>query len=81
MTLHIPAESKELYRNHEYRSKFKEIDPLTDEEKDTGIHPIMVRDPDDSVYYSLSSSRIPPNGKDIHVVRYDDGTVRKVICK
>ncbi len=78
-TLHVPAESVELYRNHKYWSKFKEIVPLTDEE--TGISPTTMREPDDGIHYSLSGSRISPNQKGIHLVRYDDGTVRKVICK
>ena len=78
-TLHVPAQSVVLYRNHSYWAKFKEIVPLTDEE--TGISPTTVREPDDGIHYSLSGSRISPNQKGIHLVRYDDGTVRKVICK
>ena len=78
-TLHVPAQSVGLYRNHEYWGRFKEIVPLTDEE--TGISPTTMREPDDGIHYSLSGSRISPNSKGIHVVRYDDGTVRKVVCK
>ena len=78
-TLHVPAQSVVLYRNHSYWAKFKEIVPLTNEE--TGISPTTMREPDDGIHYSLSGSRISPNGKGIHLVRYDDGTVRKVICK
>ena len=68
-----------LYRNHKYWGRFKEIVPLTNEE--TGVRPTMGREPDEGIHYSLSGTRISPNGKGIHVVRYDDGTVRKVICK
>ena len=78
-TLHVPAQSVGLYRNHSYWGKFKEIVPLTDEE--TGISPTTMREPDDGIHYSLSGSRVSPNSKGIHVVKYDDGTVRKVICK
>ena len=79
-TLHVPAQSVGLYRNHVYWNQFKKIVPLTDEE--TGIRPTTMREPDDSgIHYSLSGTRISPNGKGIHVVKYDDGTVRKVICK
>ena len=78
-TLHVPAQSVGLYRNHEYWGRFKEIVPLTDEE--TGISPTTMRELDDGIHYSLSGTRVSPNGKGIHVVRYDDGTVRKVICK
>ena len=78
-TLHVPAQSVGLYRNHEYWSKFKEIVPLTDEE--TGISPTTTEKPNASIHYSLSGSRISPNQKGIHLVRYDDGTVRKMICK
>ena len=78
-TLHVPAQSVRLYRNHEYWGRFKEIVPLTDEE--TGISPTTVGGTVDGVHYSLSGTRVSPNGKGIHVVRYDDGTVRKVICK
>jgi len=77
--LHVPVQSVELYRNHSYWGKFKEIVPLTDEE--TGISPTTMREPDDGIHYSLSGSRISPESKGIHVVKYDDGTVRKVICK
>jgi hypothetical protein len=76
-TLHVPAQSVSLYRNHRYWNQFKEIIPLTDEE--TGISPTTMREPDDGIHYSLSGTRISPNGKGIHVVRHDDGTVRKVI--
>lgn len=78
-TLHVPAQSVGLYRKNKYWSKFKEIVPLTDEETD--ISPTTMREPDDGIHYSLSGSRISPNSKGIHLVRYDDGTVRKVICK
>ena len=78
-TLHVPAQSVGLYRNHEYWGRFKEIVPLTDEE--TGVRPTMVREPDDGIHYSLSGSRISPNSKGVHLVRYEDGTVRKVICR
>ncbi len=78
-TLHVPAQSVGLYRNHKYWGKFKEIVPLTDEE--TGISLTTTEKPNASIHYSLSGSRISPNQKGIHLVRYDDGTVRKVICK
>ena len=78
-TLHVPAQSVGLYRKHKYWGMFKEIVPLTDEE--TGIRPTTMREPDDGIHYSLSGSRISPDSKGIHLVRYDDGTVRKVICK
>ena len=78
-TLHVPAESVGLYRNHKYWSQFKEIVPLTGEE--LGISPTTMREPDDGIHYSLSGSRISPNGKGIHLERYHDGTVRKVIYK
>ena len=78
-TLHVPAQSVGLYRNHVYWNQFKEIVPLTGEE--LGIGPTTMREPDDGSHYSLSGSRISPNQKGIHLVRYDDGTVRKVICK
>ena len=78
-TLHVPAQSVGLYRNHAYWNQFKEIVPLTDEETD--ISPTTMREPDDGIHYSLSGTRVSPNGKGIHVVKYDDGTVRKVICK
>ena len=76
-TLHVPAQSVKLYRNHVYWNQFKEIVPLTGEE--LGISPTTMREPDDGIHYSLSGSHISPNSKGIHVVRYDDGTVRKVI--
>jgi hypothetical protein len=77
-TLHVPAQSVGLYRNHSYWNQFKEIVPLTDEE--TGISPTTMREPDDvGIHYSLSGIRISQNGKGIHLVRYHDGTVRKVI--
>jgi len=78
-TLHVPAQSVGLYRNNKYWSKFKEIVPLTDEE--TSISLTTTEKPNASIHYSLSGSRISPNQKGIHLVRYDDGTVRKVICK
>ena len=78
-TLHVPAQSVGLYRNHKYWGMFKKIVPLTDEE--TGIRPTTMREPDEGIHYSLSGSRISPNSKGIHLVRYEDGTVRKVICK
>ncbi|MBQ4029219.1 MAG: leucine-rich repeat domain-containing protein, partial [Prevotella sp.] len=78
-TLHVPAQSVRLYRNHKYWGRFKEIVPLTNEE--TGVRPTMGREPDEGIHYSLSGTRISPESKGIHVVRYNDGTVRKVICK
>ena len=78
-TLHVPAQSVGLYRNHVYWNQFKEIVPLTD--KETGISPTTMREPDEGIHYSLSGSRISPESKGIHLVRYDDGTVRKVIGK
>ncbi|MBQ6062762.1 MAG: leucine-rich repeat domain-containing protein [Prevotella sp.] len=78
-TLHVPAQSVGLYRNNVYWNQFKEIVPLTSEE--LGIGPTTMREPDDGIHYSLSGSRISPNGKGIHLERYHDGTVRKVIYK
>ena len=78
-TLHVPAQSVGLYRKHKYWGMFKEIVPLTDEE--TGISPTTMREPYEGIHYSLSGSCISPNSKGVHLVRYEDGTVRKVICR
>ena len=80
-TLHVPAQSIELYRNGSQWNKFKEIVPLTNDEVAMGILPLNGATNTQEVHYSLSGHRIDSGQKGIHIIKYDNGTIRKVVIR
>jgi hypothetical protein len=80
-TLHVPASSLDLFRNDNQWNKFKEIVPLTEEEVALDIVPLNGATNRREVHYSLSGNRIDPGEKGVHIIKYDNGTIRKVVCR
>jgi hypothetical protein len=78
-TLHVPAQSVELYRNSSYWKNFKEILPLNDDEVALDISAFNQATDGDEIHYSLSGNIIDATQKGIHIIKYKNGTVRKVV--
>jgi hypothetical protein len=76
VTLHVPAESLNNYKNHEIWSKFKAIVPLTEEE--TGIERVTMMNGTDSVpvIYNMNGQRISAPAKGLNIING-----RKVVIK
>ena len=92
-TLHVPAASIDAYKATSPWSKFGSIVPLTDDEidgieeiKDESLTPALSES--EGVWYSLDGRQIVngkwSNGKlprGINIIRYSDGTSKKLLVK
>ena len=78
-TLHVPSGSKEAYASTAPWSKFVNIV----EDIDTGIEPLTLTPSETGqTYYNLQGQRITnPQRGQLVIVRYADGTSRKVVVK
>ena len=67
-TLHVPAESIELYRKDKPWNTFNNIIPLTDDDpKPTGLENIISSKIADNSYYDLMGQKVIPNTKGIYI--------------
>ena len=92
VTLHVPAESLNHYKNHEVWSKFKAVVPLNEEEMGistihnsecimhNGIYDLNGRKVSAEANSSLFSIHSSLN-KGLNIIRMSNGTVRKVMVK
>ena len=81
VTLHVPAESLNQYKNHETWGKFKAVVPLTGEEM--GIEQLFMTNGTNSapVIYDLNGHHVSSPRKGLNIIRMSDGAVRKVMVK
>ena len=80
-TLYVPASSLEAYKTTAPWNKFGTIVGLTKEQID-GIK--MIENEElkiESSYYDLNGRRLDRRHKGINIIRYSDGTVKKVLVK
>ncbi len=78
-TLHVPAESLEVYKTSEPWSKFGNIIALTDEEMD--VKPIDNDESSINDVYDLSGRQQTKLKKGINIVRTSNGTIRKFMIR
>ena len=86
-TLHVPAASIEVYKATELWSGFGTIVALTDEDDIDGIREIK----DESLtptlsegegeWHSLDARKLDKPQRGVNIIRYSDGTSRKVLIK
>jgi hypothetical protein len=80
VTLHVPAESVNNYKNHEVWSLFKAVVPLNGGEM--GISTIQNAECImHNGIYSLNGHHISSPNKGLNIIRMSDGTVKKVMVK
>jgi hypothetical protein len=81
-TLHVPSESLDFYRNAYYWKDFKNIVPLTDSDpKPTAITTITMADDNDIKYYTIDGKPISKPQKGINILKYGNGTTKKVVIR
>ena len=73
--LYVPQGSVQAYRNDERWNAFSEIREFDETEVKPVAHEAAVP----VEYYNLSGSKLPAPQQGINIIRYSDGTVRKVI--
>ena len=79
ITLHVPASSIEAYKASEGWRFFGKIVPLTEE---TGIKENMTEPAKEEVArYNLNGQRIATPQKGVNIIRFSDGTTKKVLVK
>lgn len=81
VTLHVPAESLNQYKNHETWGRFKAVVSLTGEEM--GIEQLFMTNGTNSapVIYDLNGHHVSSPKKGLNIIRMSDGAVRKVMVK
>ena len=79
-TLHVPASALEDYRTTEPWSGFGTIVALTEDEAD-GIRDLRESKDFRDSWHSLDGRRLSAPQQGINIVRYSDGTTRKVLVK
>ncbi len=83
-TLHVPAASLELYKTSSPWSKFGTIVALTDEDgikeiKNESLTPALSKGEGD--WYSFDGKKLSNPQKGANIIRYSDGTTRKVMLR
>ena len=76
-TLHVPTGCKEAYASTKPWSNFTNIV----EEDLSGIKEMEMKIQDIDAYYNLNGQRITQLQRGINIVRYKDGTSRKMLVK
>ena len=76
-TLHVPTGCKEAYASTEPWSDFTNIV----EEDLSGIKEMEMKIQDIDAYYNLNGQRITQPQRGTNIVRYKDGTSRKILVK
>lgn len=74
----VPASALEQYKTTYLWRSFKNIVALTDED---AIVEVEVKNITDSGYYDLNGRKLNKPKKGINIIRYSDGTTRKVLIK
>lgn len=79
-TLHVPANSLDLYKNDYYWGKFESIVPLTDNDTvPTNVHTLQKRNNATPItMYSLDGKLISKPQRGLNIIRISDGTTKKV---
>ena len=72
--LYVPKGSVQAYRNDNRWSAFSEIREFDV----TAVEPVATQAVVPVEYYNLSGSKLPAPQQGINIIRYSDGTVRKV---
>ena len=82
-TLHVPSISLDYYKTTSpWNEWFKNIIALTDSDpKPSAINTVTVNRNQDIKYYSIGGKTIDAPQKGIYIIKYGDGTTRKVIKK
>ena len=81
-TLHVPSESLDFYQNSYNWKMFKDIVPINDSDpKPTAITTITVDDDNDIKYYTIDGKSIIKPQKGINILKYSDGTIKKVVIR
>lgn len=78
-TLHVPLNVIESYRTQEPWCNFMEIVALTEEE--TVICGTPARRKRITDIFSLDGNKTNKMLKGVHIIRYDDGTTKKILTK
>ena len=79
-TLHVPANAVKAYRTSWPWSDFKEIVAIGEEGPDA-IMGIKQSENSNSEYYDLTGRKVLHPQKGLNIVRYKDGTMKKIIVK
>ena len=79
-TLHVLAESIDAYKSTSPWSKFGNIVALTEDEID-GLSPIQTSPEQEEQAFDLNGRKLNKPQKGINIIRYSDGTTRKVLIK
>jgi len=78
-TLHVPAASLEAYKTSQPWSDFGSIVPLTDEDAIVNVKASTVTS--ETTRFDIQGRQINTLQKGINILRYSDGTTRKVMVK
>ena len=79
-TLHVPANAVEAYRSSWPWSDFKEIVAIGEEGPDA-IMGVKHSDDGNTEYYNLTGRKVHQLQKGLNILRYKDGTMKKIIVK
>jgi hypothetical protein len=77
-TLHVPAGSREAYAS---AYMWQEFTNIVEMEPASVLRPSATAVTSGAQHYTISGSPASPSSKGIHVVRYPDGTTRKVLTR
>ena len=78
-TLHVPAASLEAYKTSQPWCDFGSIVPLTDEDAIVNVKASAVTS--ETTRYDIQGRQINTLQKGINILRYSDGSTRKVMVK
>ena len=81
-TLHVPASLIETYKITKPWSEFGKIVALTDSDpKPTAIATVTMVDDNNIKYYTIDGKSISKPQKGINILKYSDGTTKKVVIR